>query len=321
MIRLLSGGEVSAVVESLAPGAEVWLPGLGASLWPLLRTGDAVRVRRVDEKTVLREGQLAVCLDETGRPLVHVVLSVQPLRTASLRGVVERPERAVGIVTQLRRGQLRLRASTALAAALWGMTSAASFARTQPQLRGAWSFGVDSLTGPLTADVRRRWLGEWTVRALRATDAEALLRFGGDHLALDPRTLQQRLVREWDGSGAAIAAFTGSGGIAGFGYLGAYRDEGVDVPGTFIRHLKVRSSFRHLGVGRAVVRALCERARGLGLAQVYADVRADHAASLRLFHAEGFHRAQTDESDHTARKLCNALGGPMVLLERRVGSA
>ncbi|MFP2925308.1 hypothetical protein ACLESO_08835 [Pyxidicoccus sp. 3LG] len=66
------------VLESLPPGQRLWVRGAGRSLYPLLRSGDAVRVLRCGPGLLARGD---VALMRHGRQLVaHVVVSTQPWR-------------------------------------------------------------------------------------------------------------------------------------------------------------------------------------------------------------------------------------------------
>ncbi|MFO0600269.1 MAG: hypothetical protein U0228_33475 [Myxococcaceae bacterium] len=93
-----------ALLRGLAPGGVMWLPAAGESLWPLLRDGDSLRVRRVASASELQLGDVAVVKRPDGFLVAHVVTSVSPLGTASTVGVADpQPLEALGVVTGFRR--------------------------------------------------------------------------------------------------------------------------------------------------------------------------------------------------------------------------
>jgi len=92
-----------ALLRGLAPGAVMWLQASGRSLWPVLRDGDSLRVERVDPAS-LREGDVAVVKLPGGVLAAHLVVSTQPLQTASTAGILDPlPLEGLGRVTGFRR--------------------------------------------------------------------------------------------------------------------------------------------------------------------------------------------------------------------------
>lgn len=82
----------------------MWIPAAGKSLWPLLRDGDSLRVRRVVSATELARGDVAVIKRPDGILAAHLVLTLEPLRTISTAGVEDPPPlEALGKVTGFRR--------------------------------------------------------------------------------------------------------------------------------------------------------------------------------------------------------------------------
>jgi L-amino acid N-acyltransferase len=99
-------------------------------------------------------------------------------------------------------------------------------------------------------------------------------------------------------------------GVAGFGSFGDFRTW----PGyrfTVEHSVHVRADRRGQGIGRALVGALIERARGLGKHAMIAGVDADNAASLALHERLGF--AVVARMPQVARKFDRWLD--LVLLE------
>lgn len=92
-----------ALLRGLAPGAVMWLPAAGQSLWPLLRDGDSLKVERLGEP--LRVGEVAVVKLPTGVLAAHLVHSLEPLQTWSSVGVFDpQPVEALARVIGFRRG-------------------------------------------------------------------------------------------------------------------------------------------------------------------------------------------------------------------------
>jgi len=76
--------DLTALIEATPVGQQLWLRGAGRSLYPLLRSGDSVRVLRCEPEALARGD---VALVRVGRRLIaHVVLSTGPVVTASLLG-------------------------------------------------------------------------------------------------------------------------------------------------------------------------------------------------------------------------------------------
>jgi hypothetical protein len=91
-----------ALIRGLAPGAVMWMPASGHSLWPLLLDGDSLKVARLDE--ALSVGELAVVKLPNGVLAAHVVRSLNPLQTSSSVGVLDpQPLEALGRVIGFRR--------------------------------------------------------------------------------------------------------------------------------------------------------------------------------------------------------------------------
>jgi hypothetical protein len=91
------------LLRGLSPGAVMWMPASGQSLWPLLRDGDSLKVERVGNG-VLRLGEIAVVKLPTGVLAAHLVASLEPLQTSSSVGILDpRPIEPLGRVVGYRR--------------------------------------------------------------------------------------------------------------------------------------------------------------------------------------------------------------------------
>src|SRR5688500_15059912 len=93
--------EMADVLEAAELGAELWVRGFGRSMWPVLGTGDAVKVRRCGVRA-LRAGHLAAVRTSRGTLRVHVVLQRRPFRSAPFLGGDDSAERVLGRVVALR---------------------------------------------------------------------------------------------------------------------------------------------------------------------------------------------------------------------------
>lgn len=97
-----------ALLESLGHGQVVWLRTGGNSLWPVVFSGDSLRIERCGPDGV-EKGDIAVVEDAHGRLIAHLVVETRPVRTASTNGTLDEPPKAVlGRVTALRRGDVVL---------------------------------------------------------------------------------------------------------------------------------------------------------------------------------------------------------------------
>jgi hypothetical protein len=91
------------LLRALAPGAVMWIPAAGNSLWPLLLDGDSLRVERVLQ-SALREGDVAVIKRPDGILAAHLVRKVAPLETISTALIADPlPVEGLGRVTAFRR--------------------------------------------------------------------------------------------------------------------------------------------------------------------------------------------------------------------------
>lgn len=119
------GFATESALLKLARGESAWVEVRGASMGPLLRSGDQVRVSP-DRVSTLQPGELVLAVSGTGQFLVNRVVS-QSAVTVILRGdACPAPDPALsrsqilGIVDQARRGKRLIPlASSGLARPLW----------------------------------------------------------------------------------------------------------------------------------------------------------------------------------------------------------
>jgi RimJ/RimL family protein N-acetyltransferase len=304
-------GEWTAAFRGKPPGTRWWLRGLGASMWPLLSAGDALEVERLGPEG-LRGGELAVLADVRGAPVAHLVRAVSPLRTAGfLRPDDGQPLEPLGRVRAVQRGPVRLPVGAVLGRAAVGLHGVLTRPQVMPLLRA----GLDVAGGPATLSFRERWVGPLEVRRLRRADLAALVAFLGRHPVLDVPWAAQQLDGRWQVEGWAAGAVDVRGALHGLVFVDSYREEGVPLDGPWVRALFVDRWARGRGVGRALVGLGCAEHDARGTPRLYADVRADNAASLRLLRGLGF----VEDAPLTARlaALHRAGGRDVVALARQ----
>jgi mycothiol synthase len=309
------------LVEALPPGRQLWLRGAGRSLYPLLRSGDSVRVLRCGPEALARGD---VALVRVGRQLIaHVVVSLEPLVTASLLGRKDPEGVPLGRVTALRRGAWTLPLPRLTRPTLFLGQRLISELYSQPRARTAFRRLRDFAVAGWSRPLRRRMLGQIEIRLLREEDLDALLVFAGERLLVPSGFLRQQLLGRWareGGSmGAAAGAFDKRGRMCGFVFLDDYREEGLALEGLWVRSLVVAPQARRMGVAYQLIGCLVEEARRQGEERIFADIDDDNVASLRTFRRAGF---QDSSPELTLRVNAewSASGGvkPLVVLERAV---
>ncbi len=228
-------------LASLSEGRRLWLRGLGRSMSPLLRSGDALEVERC-QGAALRRGEIAVLRAPGGRLLAHLVVETSPLRTSTFLGLADPLGfEPLGRVVSVRRNARSFPLPTRLPAMLWWLhwaTATASSSAPARELRG-W-MGALSRTLPARR-VRRELLAPFRVTALRGAEEEA---------------------------GAVLAAAHGHhpAPVDVSAWLGGYDRRGrlqavAWLHGAQLRGLVVEPVARRLGLGRQ----LLEAAQGMAL--------------------------------------------------------
>jgi L-amino acid N-acyltransferase YncA len=240
-----------------------------------------------------------------------MVVSTAPLRTGMPRGVMdEHPGEVHGRVAAIRRGGRTLAFRAARRAAAWAMQRATTMARRA--LRPAARFVTSSRA---TSGARGRRVGPLRIRRVMPEDADALDAFAAENL---PRT-RDLVVRQargrWAAEGAAVAAFDARGMVRGFAFVDEYAQEGVPLAGHWLRSLAVDAWARRLGLGRELVREVCDEAHSRGVRRVYGDVLPGNHASLSLLRGLGFVDADAAVADAANRLFAAAGKGPRVILE------
>ncbi|MBN1205778.1 MAG: GNAT family N-acetyltransferase [Myxococcaceae bacterium] len=309
------------LVEATPTGRQLWLRGAGRSLYPLLRSGDSVRVLRCAPEALARGD---VALVRVGRQLIaHVVLSARPLVTASLLGGKDPVGVPLGRITALRRGAWILPLPRLARPTLFLGQRLLSGLWTRPRARGLFRQLRDFTVAGWSRPLRRRMLGRPEVRLLREGDLDALLVFAGEQLLVPSAFLRQQLLGRWaresGALGAAAGAFAKRGRMCGFAYLDDYREEGLALEGLWVRSLVVAPRARRMGVAYQLIGCLVEEARRQGADRVFADIDEDNFASLRTFRRAGF-QASSSELTQRVNAEWSASGGvkPLVVLERAV---
>jgi ribosomal protein S18 acetylase RimI-like enzyme len=281
--------ETAAVLKARPLGAGLWIRGLGASMAPLLRSGDALFVLRCEPAEV-RRGDLVLMLGAQDQLIAHLVQEASPLRTTSFLGRQD-PEglSVLGRVTRVRRGGVVVPLPRLARGTMWFMHRLATAMARREAAKSGVRRGLAWARSAWTAPARRAWFGPVTVRALTADDVEQALLFCGDWLSLDAGFMQRQLLQRWSrGLGAGAGAFARSGRLVGFGFLDEYQQEGASIEGWWIRYLFVSPWARGLGLAAQVVACLCEQAAKQGLPLIHADVRRENFPSVALFNQLGF---------------------------------
>jgi L-amino acid N-acyltransferase YncA len=303
------------------PGAKAWLPMVGASMAPLLRSGDLLRIERCEEDG-LAVGDVGLVQNELGVFLAHLVRGVRPLETCSMRGRADEGRLvAVGRVVAFKRGARSIPLPIQSRRVVWGAF-----------LAGLW-LSRTAVTAPLRSTVRklreselnrvvRRWrLNPIDVRPLTFADCNVVTVFAADHLAVPGAFLRKQLKQRWTTQGGAAGAFDKRGKLCGFAYLDSFREEGLDLDDWWVRCLFVIPEAREMDVGSRVVACLCELAARQGAEMVRADIPGDNIASQRLFKSQGFQESSPEWVERvTSEWKRNGVDDRWVAVERRVAS-
>lgn len=249
---------------------------------PWLWSGDSLQFERCGEDA-LRPGDIALIRTPHGAA-AHIVRATRPLVTVNSRGVADKGADVLGRAVALRRGGRTL----PLGFLSRPLVRVAAAAGSSEAARGTFRAVRALAFGAATAKLRRTLLSGVSIRALGNGDAPALTRFAGDYLTVDVSFLLRQLEQRWANAAQAFGAVTARGALVGFVYVDAYQEEGVPLPGEWVRYLFVAPHARHLGVAEELVRAACSAAKARGQTDVHADVLAVNCAALALFAKLGF---------------------------------
>jgi L-amino acid N-acyltransferase YncA len=303
--------DLVALIEQSPPGTRLWVRGAGRSLYPLLRSGDAVQVERCGREA-LAPGDVALVRGERGL-CAHVVTSTEPLVTQSLLGGVDPGEGvALGRVVAVRRGRLVLPLPRPLRPMFLFTQRALASAWARPGARGFYRRVRDATFSGWSTPLRRWWLGGFEVRLLRRTDLDALLVFAGERLQL-----LSRWAHESFPAGAAVGAFDAQGRLHAFVWMDDYRQEGLGLEGLWVRSLMVAPRARRMGLATRMLALLEEAARSQGAERLYADIDEDNHASLLTFQGAGFHRSSEALTRRVNQEWASVgASKPLVVMER-----
>lgn len=276
------------LLERQPIGASVTLRVLGGCMYPLFRSGDALTIRRCEEREIGR-GDVAVVKDCHGRFVAHLVVGTRPIRTATLLGRPDRGDvRLLGRVTSIGRSPAVLPLPKIARPLVWLLHCLVMRLRDGSMSRSAVHYLRGIGSSRVTLALRRRLVAPVDIRLLHFGDLEALLTFAGQYLAVPPQFLKQQLRKRWGSQGIAAGAFSKNAKMCGFAYLDEYTQEGLDFEGFWIRSLFVAPIARRMGIGRQLVDCLCRRASAQGIARVFADIDKRNEGSVNLFLTEGF---------------------------------
>ena len=128
------GRDLAAFLIAGPVGRRAWIRGQGQSMWPLLNPGDGLEVERCS-KAQLAKGDIALLRSEAGALTAHLVVAVEPLRTASFLGVVDPPLEVIGRAVRLERRGFRVPMSSPTRLAVLGLSRAAQWLRRVKQRR------------------------------------------------------------------------------------------------------------------------------------------------------------------------------------------
>jgi len=310
--------EMADVLEAAELNAELWVRGFGRSMWPILSTGDSVKVRRCGVKA-LKVGHLAAVRTQRGTLRVHVVTGKRPFRTEPFLGGDDKLERVLGRVISLRSRGLTLPLPDPLRRPIGVAQKVASWSASQPWVEGATRTLWRAACSDRTAELRRALIGPLRVRRLTPADRDVVLAFVGDNLPLSVRFVDHQLMTRWERHGAAAGAVGRGGNLFGFAYLDEYRQEGVALDGWWIRSIYVSPVARGLGLAGGLLDELCTAARSQGIPRVEADVQAGNTSSLALFEHHGFADARFERIRQVERRLDGR--GPLVVMQRSLEPA
>jgi hypothetical protein len=246
---------VGEVLRRLPEGARLWVRGLGRSMWPLLRSGDAVQVLRCGAEAVA-PGDLAVLRRADGGLTAHLVTATSPVRTASLLGREDPSAELLGRVIRVRTRGREWPVPERARPWLRAVQRLGTLAFRSPALRGARRLALAWAASPATRRGRARWLGELTVRPLRPGEEELLLVFAGHHLPGAVAELRAGLLAD---AGLVAGAFDARGRLRGFAFA---REEAAGK--ARVRWRAVAPVAHGLGVDASLLRVLARAVEARG---------------------------------------------------------
>ncbi len=131
------------------------------------------------------------------------------------------------------------------------------------------------------------------IRVLQAADDDVLRTIGPDVFddAPDPRPTREFLA---DPRHHIVVAVDG-GAVVGFASAVHYVHPDKPSPELWINEVGVASTHRGRGVGKAVLKALLEHARGLGCAEAWVLTERSNQTAMRLYASSGGIEAPTDQ--------------------------
>jgi len=203
-------------IACLAPGKRLWLQVHGASMRPLLRAGEELRLVRCSERE-LGAGHIAVLARSDGALIAHLVAGVAPLRTSTFSGTVDAPGLTVlGRADAVRRGGIEFPLAPSF---VLGAHRAWMKVRTSTVARLAY----DTIRGTVAAPLRRVLLGPITVEL--ASDPLEVARFSSRFETVAPIQLDELV------STRAVAVARARGRIVGMATRGREPLVGVEGSG------------------------------------------------------------------------------------------
>ncbi|WP_434299269.1 GNAT family N-acetyltransferase [Corallococcus exiguus] len=307
----VSTAELADLLAALPFGHRLWVRGMGRCLYPLLRSGDAVRLLRCGPERLAR-GDVAL-VRHGPRLAAQVVLSTEPWVTESLLGGTDvAGGELVGRIVALKRGRWVMRLPRPTRPALFLLQRTLSGVWTQPASRAVFRHLRDLFSG-WTKPLRRQFVGPLEIRLVRPDDLDPLLAFATERLVVSGTFLRRQLRDRWGlpqdrRVGAAAGAFDAQGHLLGFAWADDYHQEGLSLEGFWVRSLVVSPKVRRMGVATALVRCLVEEIHRQGADRLHADIDEDNTASLRTFSGLGF-RPAPDALTVATNQQWDAAGG------------
>ena len=283
-----------AELSALPQGTCARVKGLNYAFWPLSALSDVLEVERCAPNAGA-PGEWVVVRRKDGRLGAQVVL--EPGRTAPFGASEDGAAVPLARVKRIKSHSghwLELPPRTISKVIHHGIASTAfrGFKR-------AVRLAKDGLarSGPAVA-LRKRALGPFTVRLVEPEDAPALIAFCRKFLPAQTAFVERQLHARWlKGVGLPYLAFDRHGQLRGFIFADEYTEEGIDVPGYWIRSLLVDPKARGLGLSKQLGDALYAGHRARGVPTLFADIGAENVPTLKILPRWGFVRAEQEIAD------------------------